>query len=162
MKTLILMRHGNAADAYDDFARQLTNVGRMRATETGRRICATGLKVSAVICSDALRAKTTAQIVSREVGAETIVERHFLYSDYTTDDFLGMLEQIGDSSACAECLVVVGHNPYISYNANTLLGKAYFGFAPAEAVGISFDVDRWGTIAPGSGRLGFSIEHSLL
>ena len=111
MKTLFLIRH--AKSSWDDLslvdeARPLNVRGKRDAPEMGRRLANRGIHPDAILSSPAVRARTTAELIARELDAdETLVVDHRLYA--TSAD--GLLEVIRAQDDDVDCLLVVGHNP---------------------------------------------------
>jgi phosphohistidine phosphatase len=68
MRTLYLLRHGKSSwsDAsIRDFDRPLKDRGRKAAERVGKRLASEKLKAPLVICSPAVRARETAEIMLR-------------------------------------------------------------------------------------------------
>lgn len=66
-----LLRHGNAEDeAPDDASRELSAKGRRQAEAAGRALAELGVKIDTCLTSPKVRARDTARIACRELGAE--------------------------------------------------------------------------------------------
>jgi phosphohistidine phosphatase len=111
VKTLILMRHAHAAQGDDDFDRPLTERGQKQAEVVGFDFKELGLQPDQVLCSSALRARRTAEIVAAVLGfSGELVRSDELYEASMMDYFKavqGMAETV-------ETLLLVGHNPSVS------------------------------------------------
>jgi phosphohistidine phosphatase len=66
-----LLRHGDAEDsAADDASRKLTEKGRRQAENAGKALAAMGVEIDACLTSPKVRARDTAEVACRELGAE--------------------------------------------------------------------------------------------
>ena len=66
-----LLRHGEAEDsAGDDAGRELTKKGERQSRVAGRALVALGVEIDACLASPKVRARDTAAIACRELGAE--------------------------------------------------------------------------------------------
>lgn len=120
MKHLILLRHAKTeADAVDDWHRTLTERGRAQAQSMGPIIAALKVDDPLVLVSTALRAVQTWDGVAPALGAGLEV-RHTddLYA-FDEDEILQVLREIDENITT---VLVVGHNPGLSYLASTLSG----------------------------------------
>lgn len=154
MKRLVIVRHAKTEQqGYDkDYSRELLPRGiddaKIIATELK------GKKVSPdkIISSPAKRAITTAQIMAEELGypALKIKEVKGLYFDYTTQDFINLIQETYDK---VDTLFIVGHNPFMHYLAQNMSAN-YDGHMPTcSTVVLDFEVDNWKNVEPRQGLL---------
>ncbi len=119
MNKLLLMRHARAAWSQDeaDQERSLSERGRLEAQQMGQRLRARRFDPLKLICSPALRARETAEIVGRLLGFDgrQIVRSDDLY--LASPDTL--ISQIQTYAASGN-LMVVGHNPGLTNLVNRL------------------------------------------
>lgn len=119
MNKLLLMRHARAAWSRDeaDRERSLSERGRLEAQQMGQRLCARQFDPLTLICSPALRARETAEIVGRVLGfdAKQIVHSDALYLA-SPDTLISQIQAYADS----QDLMVVGHNPGLTSLVNRL------------------------------------------
>lgn len=108
---LYLMRHG---DATKDEPRVLSKRGKKESKKMARLLCDAGIKPSEILCSSAIRARETAEIVSRELGVP-VEEADGLNPE---DDAHLWLDRIREKS---EDIMLVGHMPNLSRLASLLL-----------------------------------------
>lgn len=113
MKKLILLRHGKAADHWEDFARPLSTKGKEEVRGVATKLLSfTKWCPQGVICSEAERAKQTFEIftsVFSRVSLKTkFVER--LYHG-NLEDLRNMISETEDA---IQTLLIVGHNPVLS------------------------------------------------
>jgi len=108
---LYLMRHG---DATKDEPRVLSKRGKKESRKVAELLCDAGIKPSAILCSSAIRARETAEIVSSELGV-SVEETDGLNPE---DDAHLWLDRIREKS---EDVMLVGHMPNLSRLASLLL-----------------------------------------
>lgn len=119
MKTLILMRHGEAAQASTDFERALTPRGQQQVRESAREVDQINFTLRRVLTSSAPRATATAELVASELGFQAPIEA---YSSLYLAPAGRYLEMIKSSPSETTGLVLVAHNPGISELASALCG----------------------------------------
>lgn len=64
------LRHGDAEDGNDDFARPLTEKGKRQAAAAGSALAALGVELDACLTSPRVRALDTARLACDELGLE--------------------------------------------------------------------------------------------
>lgn len=123
VKTLVLVRHGDAepaVDGVDGALRNLTRAGTLALEAaypvTFARLDATD---SAVWSSPAVRALQTAEIAARAIGVSDIEIHQSLY-DQDIDAFLSELD-----ASRTQTIVVVGHVPFMDHLVERLLGQPH-------------------------------------
>jgi len=119
MHKLCLMRHARADWSQDqsDIERRLSERGRLEAQQMAQRLYDRQFEPYPMICSPALRASETAEIVSRQLGLDPakIIRQDELYLASVD----ALLAQIDTHSDCA-ALMLVGHNPGLGVLVNRL------------------------------------------
>ena len=132
MKTLILVRHAQAlsciaAGVPSDELRPLSGEGRQKAAATALRLQALSLHPARILTSPLLRARQTAEILSRTFTCpvDTAEELDGFHPDKDVRDFLcNQLEN-------TDVLLAVGHNPNISCVNHLLCGQMH-AFRPGS------------------------------
>jgi phosphohistidine phosphatase len=106
---LWLLRHGEAVphNAAPDDERALTERGRDQSRAAGKALRDLGVEVHLCFTSPKVRARETAELACRAIGAEPIVHEP-LASGFTREDALELL------SAAEGRVLVVGHEPDFS------------------------------------------------
>jgi phosphohistidine phosphatase len=153
MLRLTLVRHAKTEPAMagqEDWDRVLEPRGQHDAPEMARRLKDEHGKPDRVLASPAVRAITTANIMSRVLGvaAAKIVqdERLYLASPKAT---LEVIHELGES---AKHLMVVGHNPGITEFADKISGERSLDNMPTCAVfTLEFDIADWSDLAWATG-----------
>lgn len=109
---VLFIRHAEAAEAdewpADDWSRPLTRRGQKQASELFRFLRKKGLRCEAVFCSEALRARQTAELFAGRVRRRTTVSP--LLNPGCT---VKKLRQLARASGRAS-IAVVGHEPDFS------------------------------------------------
>ena len=109
-KKLVIMRHGKAErlNLGGDHSRALTSRGHRNATEMGGVIADMIGVPDAIIASDAVRARETAEDVARAVGFDGAVSLESTIYAASLEQLVRIIRQIDDSHLS---VVIVGHNP---------------------------------------------------
>lgn len=157
--TLYLLRHAKSswADAsLEDHDRPLQDKGRRRAGALARWLACRGLACDLVLCSTAVRACQTLEIVHDALGAP---ELRSVAALYRADAFelVAMLRRLGGDTPRA---MVVGHDPVLQQTAALLagtadgdaldrLGRKY----PTCGLAMLTFGSGWAALAPGMGHL---------
>jgi len=123
-RRLVLLRHAKSAYPHGvpDHERPLAGKGRRNAYATGEWFVREGPRPDRVVCSDAVRARHTWEIIAgclAEVGpaAEVVLEPRVYGADP------GDLVQLArDTPEAVHTLVVVGHEPTLSLTTLQLAG----------------------------------------
>lgn len=138
-KLLVIMRHGHAEMAEEDFERPLSSQGRAAAACVGELLVKQGLSPHLVLCSSAPRAATTAEeLCGQFPQSPPLVQRKDLYlaSSLST---LQVLQALNDR---LKTVVLVGHNPGVSELAQLLLGRPV-EFSPAQYICQPLSIHHW-------------------
>ncbi|GGK30133.1 phosphoglycerate mutase [Yeosuana aromativorans] len=148
MKKLILIRHAKSSweQNLSDHNRPLSSRGFKDAENVSRELLGQ-LKPNLVLSSDALRAKTTAEIFISTLGIshEIFVLNHDLY-DFSGNNLLSVIK---NTSKSINELLVFGHNNAITFFVNTY-GNQYIDNVPTCGVAvIEFDIDNWTDLKKG-------------
>jgi phosphohistidine phosphatase len=163
MKRLILVRHAKAEQGgYDhDFKRQLSEKGLDDARNVALDLKKWDISPDYIISSPASRALTTAQIFAEELNfpKHDIIEKKGLYFDFTTQEFLEMIQEVPDK---CDTLFVFGHNPFMFFVAENL-SKNFTGDMPTcSTVVLEFKVDSWEKVESRKGHLFLHLYPKLL
>ena len=95
-----------------DSDRPLTEAGRSKLRRVVRGMNSLGLSFDLILTSPYLRARQTAEIVAKEMGAEKKLERTpHLAPD---GDPRALIRQITSASTAGERILLVGHEPCLS------------------------------------------------
>ena len=158
MKVLGLLRHAKSDWGHSDkrdFDRGLNDRGRKGAGLIGKHIREHGVKWDKLVASPAERVKITLEEASIGIDPEWD-RRLYLASTETICDVIR--EDGGD----ADTLLLAGHNPGLAdmifelvapKNENDLFDEAKIKFPTAAFAVFELDIEDWGDLAEGCGKL---------
>lgn len=142
MKTLLVLRHAKSSwsdSALDDHERPLNKRGRRDAPRMGKLVREHGLTPDAIISSDAVRARLTAEAVAEAAGyAADIRFEDALYAA-SAADIRAVLRTV---TKTATTVMVVGHNPGLE-ELIAQLTREQPDLPTAALVRIVLPIDRW-------------------
>jgi phosphohistidine phosphatase len=147
MKTLVIVRHGKSSwddPSLSDHQRPLAKRGLKDAPKMGARLADWGPPIDRVISSSAVRALTTAELVSQEMGLpwDEIQVEDALY--HATE--YEMLELIHDQEDYLDGLMLFGHNPGMTCLVNDLSDLDLDNLPTCGVVILQFNVESWSEI----------------
>lgn len=154
MKTLFLMRHAKSSwDDPDlkDFERPLNARGMRDIPLMAERFRQRHDGIDCIICSPAIRAKTTAHQFAEQLGfpEDDIISNPELYFAGT-----GMfLKAAASADEGCDSLLLVGHNPAITEFANAMAGTRIDNIPTCGLVELSLPIDDWSEITLDSASL---------
>ena len=162
MLTLYLLRHAKSSwdqPNISDFDRPLAARGREAAPRMGRHMKDAAHTPELVLCSTAVRARQTMELVLGTLKCDP--EVRMVDGLYNFGDGTGLLQIIQDAGADYTEVMVIGHNPSLESLAVTLAGTGASAdltdmarkYPTAALAVIEFDTDRWSDVRPGKGRL---------
>lgn len=150
MKTVYLLRHAKAKkDIPDlpDIERPLMKRGRADAEQVGLLLKQRGVSFDRVLCSPALRARETVQIllpfVHFSLRSVEYVDELYPASGEEIQEILSSLQE-GDT------VLVCGHNPAIEEMAARWAGKSLEKFRTCGCFCGRFSIHRWDQLSPSS------------
>jgi phosphohistidine phosphatase len=144
---IILVRHGEAEDAAlakSDHSRVLTQKGISDIHKIGKFILHSPLKVSQVFYSPYTRTRLTAEILSEEIAfVGEPVSSEVLAAGAKCSDMISCLTSLSNS----DTVLLVAHNPDISFFAAQLLGNSFtsenLNFLPGTTIAINVARERF-------------------
>jgi phosphohistidine phosphatase len=148
MKTLLVLRHAKSSrddPALDDRDRPLTARGERDAPRMGRLVRDEQLSPDLVVCSDAVRARQTAEAMAEAAGySGTILLEHRLYAAEPAV-ILAVLRDVVEPDV--DTVMIVGHNPGLEDLVSALTG-AREDLPTAALAHLELPIDRWSDIGP--------------
>ena len=149
MKKLVLVRHAKSSWEHDvtDHQRPLKKRGFKDADMVSNSFKKKSLTADFLISSDAIRAKTTAEIFISNLNIDESIVRfiHDLY-DFSGKSLLRVIKSCDDT---INTLMVFGHNNALTDFVNTF-GDKYIDNVPTSGlVIIEFNIDNWKGLKPG-------------
>ena len=144
MKTLVIVRHAKSSwkDPYlSDHQRPLAKRGMRDAPIMGARLAEMGPPVDRVISSSAVRALSTAEMVTQEMGLpwDEIQIEDSLY--HATEE--EMIDLINEQEDYLDGLMLFGHNPGMTYLVNDLSNLDLDNLPTCGVVVLQFEVESW-------------------
>ena len=158
MRTLYLLRH--AKSSWDDAAladheRPLAPRGRKAGRHLARWIDEHEVRPQLVVCSNALRARQTLELVLQALGEPPVSLEDALYHGWT-DELLERVRALDDAD---EAVLLVGHNPPLQnlcllLAAPSLERDRIASKLPTGAlVGLALDVPSWADVGEAQARV---------
>ena len=147
MKTLLLLRHGKSSwqeSGLADHERPLNKRGLRDAPRMGKLLKKKSLTPDVILSSTALRARTTAEVVSEKSkhrGEVLLDDRLYLASPETIVEILREVSPVDSTK-----VMVVGHNPGLENIVRSLTGKSEF-FPTAALAQIELPLKDWSELA---------------
>ena len=154
VKKLFLARHAQASETepgIKDIDRFLTRTGQREAMYVGMFMKKHDIIPDLIISSTAQRAMTTAKIVAEQLKypVEEILEEPEMY-EASVRIFLRMINELDVN--CQQ-VMMVGHNPTVTYLAELLTGAVIGNIEPGGVVEIHFANDSWKEVSQHTGTL---------
>lgn len=146
------MRHAKAAPRemrQDDKTRELTSEGIRQSRHIGGWFEERNIRFDLVISSSAARAEETARMVLESMNVEPprMITEDALY-EASVRQFLDYINNIEDGY---ERVLIVGHNPTISYLAEYLTKADIGDMSTGSVAAISFDFASWKMVSENTG-----------
>ncbi len=143
-RTLFLVRHARAFESspgQKDADRELRQVGRTSAIHMGKYLYSLYPNPQRILCSSALRAIDTAQILAEQMhfATEQVEVTHDLY-EASVRSLLALVKELETKHYS---VMLVAHNPAISYFAEYLTSAEVGNLAPGGVVLLHLDGMEW-------------------
>ncbi|MDR1171474.1 MAG: histidine phosphatase family protein [Bacteroidales bacterium] len=144
VRILHVVRHGKALPddrSIRDDDRPLLEKGIVNSVAAARRLHAQYAAPGLIISSHAARALHTAHIFARVMGYPhgRVQVNEKLYADGENEAYR-ILESLPDD---LESVMIVGHNPDVTYVAGTCAGQNISSIPASGIVTVRFEADRW-------------------
>jgi phosphohistidine phosphatase len=157
MKTLLLLRHAkaeNAAPGSSDINRTLNERGKKEAQAIGTFIRKQNLTFEMVLCSSAVRARETAELVlsAAEVTANVRYDQRIYEASPRQ-----LLEVIWEVEQDKNAVLLVGHNPGMEELLSALTGSGE-PMATGTLAKIDFNFDEWSRVTEDRGSLDWIVR----
>ncbi|ALJ00860.1 hypothetical protein DC20_20035 [Rufibacter tibetensis] len=146
------MRHATAADktiGQKDFDREITLFGQRQAGEAGLWLKGQSLLPELILCSPSVRTQMTLENMLEQMEHKVPVQlEHDIY--YSSEhDLLTLLHGVKDE---VDTLLIVGHNPTISFFASSLAHEEV-SFNTATIAHLHFNGFSWENLRAGTCKL---------
>lgn len=152
-RQLLIMRHAKAEELHreqTDRHRELTAKGQQDALQMGAQLLQRNIMPDVIHASVATRTQQTAQLLSDvlKIQSESVYLQEELYNSAIRSyvNFIASLENN------LNCVLMVGHNPTVSYLAEYLTGSE-IGSMPTSGICILQFNSAWNELAKGCAEL---------
>lgn len=153
-KHLYLLRHADAAQKesrQDDKSRELTQSGVKDSLHMGAWLREQNVDFDLIASSSALRAEQTASLIAEGMKLD---QPRMLVEDVLYDASVRqLLDYINNIEEGYDRVLVVGHNPSITYLAEYLTKADIGDMAPGSVAIITFDFSSWKNVSENTGVL---------
>lgn len=159
VKTLYIMRHGNAEPTADggDFHRKLTATGARDVLKVGSALNALG-GVDIIVHSPLVRTTMTAGLVAEQLKpTPDVIVSEALRTGASADEMIRELEVYSSFGR----VLFVGHMPDVAEFSSRLGSRDFFSgmiFSPGSVVACSFD----GPVGPGAAEILWSHQPATI
>lgn len=154
MKTLYMLRHAKSSwddPELKDFERPLAKRGLNDLPVMAERFKSRGGELDYLVCSPAVRTKTTAQMWAKEIGfpSDEVGSNPELY--FAGSNMLLKAASLVDDECAAAMLVC--HNPAITEFVNEMANSEIDNIPTCGLVELRLPIDSWADIEFGSAEL---------
>lgn len=151
MKELYIVRHAKSSWSdpnAKDFDRVLNKRGLSDAPLMGKVLKKRQVVPDTILTSTAKRALLTAQIISKELSFNSDLA---MSPDLYHASSSSLMQQLNQVENTINVLMVVGHNPGLTYLAEELSLEHFGNLPTCGVVGIRFEFDSWKMVSGGTG-----------
>ncbi len=154
MRTLIITRHGKAAEAMEsqsDMLRGLSSRGLKDIKIIGRELSKKNLIPGLILSSPAVRSVETARHLAGclDISKSVVITRDSLYGNFSNELF-GFMDTICSNE---KVVMVVGHNPSLLILIEYLSGVILESFPTLATLVLDFEIERWSELTEKKGTL---------
>lgn len=145
-KTLYLVRHSQASESVSpDLYRPLTSSGMIDAARMGKHLSSKMQGIDLIMTSSAERTQMTSKVFCEQlhIPVEQIVVNEALYESSPKH----YLEAVNTLSENVKSVMIVGHNPSISYFAEYLTHEEIGSMPTTGVVGMTFENLTWAEVS---------------
>lgn len=159
---LYLMRHAQSADkqhGQHDKDRELTTAGMREAAAMGHFLKKNSYEVDLIVSSSARRAESTATILHGILSLRSEITVHEELYEASARNLMQSVNSLDDDF---KNILIIGHNPYISYFAEHLTKAEIGSMEPAGIVSIRFEILKWQEVTEDLGSFENYIHPSII
>lgn len=153
VRKLYLLRHAEAGFPIGnekDFDRNITYNGIQTIKQLAAHLKTQAFHPEYVYCSSAVRTEQTVNLLFEGMTLEPEIS---LRDEIYDASIRTLFELVTQTDNLYHEIMIVGHNPAISYLAEYLTGEAIGGLTPGQLVRIEFGVNTWSEVSQGLGSL---------
>lgn len=153
-KVLLIVRHAQAEQTNNvqkDFGRELNTTGYAEASRMGRLLASKKIMPDAVFSSPAHRTRTTAQLMTEQLGFNyDLIEFDQEIYEASVRKLMLLINGLTEKHAQ---VMIVGHNPHLTYLAEYLTHQEIGNLPPCGVAAIEFVNQPWKEVSNGTGKL---------
>lgn len=152
-RNLYLLRHAQTLEKQadeTDAERQLTAIGTQNATRMGMNIKKKDILLDILISSPAARAQATTELLAEQIGYD-LSRIHFNAEIYNAS-IRTLLKVVNNLKNEWKNVLLIGHNPAISYLAEYVSGEPIGNMDTCGLVKLSFNIDGWEEVSEKNGE----------
>jgi len=153
-KTLFLLRHAKASEKLSDqkdIERELDSIGLQNSTRMGINFSHKSIQFDMIMSSPAERARHTAALIAEQLKYNTA--KIHLNDEIYEASIRTLLQVVNRLKDEWNMVLLVGHNPAITYLAEYLTGAEIGNMTTCGVVRIEFAIDSWEEVSEGLGEL---------
>ena len=143
-KTLFIVRHGTAKSTeigMKDINRILAPEGLQLSSRLGVYLYKNNIEISAIVCSNAIRAVQTAELIADQIKFD--ISKINIDPELYEASLRSLVNKFCSFSSDWNEVIVVGHNPVLSYFVEYFTGHHFDGMEAGSLVKISSVVEDW-------------------
>lgn len=143
-KTLFIVRHGKAKQAEPgekDHDRSLDSEGLRQSTRLGTYLYQKNVDISSMVCSNAMRAVQTAEQIADQINFD--ISKIIIDEELFEASVRIVLDKVNSFNNDWNEVIIVGHNPVLSYFVEYITGFHFEGMEAGGVVKISCNIDTW-------------------
>jgi len=147
-KTLFVVRHAKAkASEVDkkDIERILTSEGLQQSSRVGAYIYKKNTDISAIVCSNAVRAVQTAEQIADQINFD--ISKISIDPELYEASVRIIFSKVCEFNAEWNEVIIIGHNPVLTYFVEYLTGHHFDGMEAGSMVKISTGADEWSMVS---------------
>ena len=153
-KTLFLLRHAHAMEkgvGQKDIDRELDSIGLQNSTRMGINFSNKSLQFDMIMSSPASRAFQTASLIAEQIKYEPA--RIHKNDEIFEASVRTLLQVVNRFKADWDSVLLVGHNPSITYLAEYLTGAEIGNMTTCGVCQVEFSIDAWQEVTENIGEL---------
>ena len=156
MKTLLIIRHAKSSHAspgQSDFDRPLSHSGKKDTEKMAEKVAEQINMIDLFIASAALRTRKTATKFMKEYKVEKDqLQTELCLYESSMEEYYEVIENVSDEK---QIVAIFGHNPGITYFANSLGCLNVFDMPTGSVLAVTFEAESWSEIRKSNRKLLF-------
>lgn len=135
---------------FKDFERELTGEGYIDAARMGAFLKKKGSNVQRIAASSAFRTRQTAQVLAEQLGFDW--ERIDFIDNLYDCGARAYIAAVNETPEAVSELMIVGHNPDISYFGEYLTRNFYESMSKMSVCIVEFEDTEWAAVSSRMGK----------